>query len=336
MRSWTEVIEPGLTRPSGGAWRVAICCVVALFIMLGRASASPLDKALVDPAALWSAHIDADLVRTSAVINIDSLAAVLAKSVRAVEADTGLSLLHNVHGLTFYSMPGAVDMAVVVITTTDAADDLHLNIRLAQPLSHRRGRTALGVEFSQWRHGNLRFFAAVHAGRVPGQRLVVIAERKAVLETGSARIVGAGVTHSPAPRPIDSPGAGSMVYVTFGDMRNSPGFQPRARMLTLVSAASLDIMLAGDNLLTRIKIWTDSPRDADRVAGLLNGALTYVQAGRIEFPKSLASRLAGDVKVTNTEHFVSVEGDHSKVVVDQVAHLYVLRAARTRGEHSPK
>jgi hypothetical protein len=302
------------------------------FVLSGTARATPLDPSVVHPDAPWVVHLNLEEVRQAG--NTQEYLTHTAEwlwsgAVGRARADLGISFSQDVLGVTLYAQPGRVDSSIAVLTTSDAAEGIFTNIGLLYPLAMRERRTPHGVRYVSWKSGDLRLHVAVLPGRAPGQRLVIIADRRVLLETGAAVASGARApTQLSQPLDFSRNPAGSVFFAATTDLRTSASFKPTSRMFKLMKGVESYVIFTGDRFATELTFAAENEANAAMLETILVAVFAYW--GGADPSRRVPGSLLRQARIERIATTVRVRMNHSQRELDDVFAMMSLRESRTR------
>lgn len=288
------------------------------------ATAGPLDRSIVDPAAIWLVHLDLDAARHTPAGEpmLSMIASERHGPLARMDEEMGISPTRDLKSVTLFGLPGEARESVLILTTTDAADHLGERLSKADPQGYRSEISPEGVPIHVWRTRRGEKRAAVYPGRRDGERFLAVARGKEGLASGIRVLTARAGGPDPGVMPPLEPQMGSMIFFCCGDLNAQPG-RPAPSAAILQAARSLVIDIgqmpvapgaAQVRAYGRAIIDTADAATAVKVQHMAQGILALAtspregeQAGE---DASVMAELAKGVSIVTRDHRCEVTSDH--------------------------
>lgn len=313
------------------------------------ALAGPLDRSVVDPAAIWLVHVDVDAARRSPVgeQTLVRLSTERHSPLSRMECELGIAPEKDIKALTVFAVPAMMSDGIVIFTTSEAADHLGEHLSKANPKSYRAEKSPQGVPVHVWRTRRGEMRAAVYPGRREGERLLVMADSAEELETGIRALTSRSMGPTPGIMPAAEPQEGSIVFFTCGDLNSQPGQQPpSAAILQASRSLVLDVGQTPGSEPARMYgqavIKTDDASSAVKVQQMAQGILALLTTPRdgdaAKNPPAeeaaLMQEMVKNVSIVTDERRCLVASDHDAQVFARVMDLLMQKnAAAAKARH---
>jgi len=301
-----------------------IGAAAAAWSLAAPAAAGPLDRSVVDPSAVWLVHIDLDAARST------PMGDVLARETQSrhgplgrMESDLGLAPAKDLKSITVFGLPTMMSEAIVVYTTTDAADHVGEFLSKSNASSYHASTSPEGVPVHVWRTRRGESRAAVYPGRREGERLLVLARSEAELNAGVHALTSRSAGPVAGVMPAAEPREGSIVFFTSGDLNHLPGQEaPSAAILQASRSLVLDVgqspVKSGETprMYGHASIDTDDAASAVKVQHMAQGILALLASpreGATALPEDEAKvmdEMIRSVRIDTDEHTCVITSDH--------------------------
>lgn len=326
--------------------------IAAAALVAAPAWAGPLDRSIVDPAAIWLVHIDMDAARNTPAG--EPMIAFIANErhgpLARMESEMGISPTRDLKSVTLFGLPGEDRESILILTTSDAADHLGERLSKADPQGYRTEISPEGVPIHVWRtrRGDKR--AAVYPGRREGERFLAVARGKEGLAGAIHALTARGGGPDPGVMPPLEPQMGSMIFFSCGDLNSQPGRgAPSAAILQAARSLVLDIGhtpvapgAAQVRVYGRAIIDTADASTAVKVQHMAQGILALGTSPRegAQTDEDVATMedLAKGVSIAARDHRCEIISDHDPDRFAAAMTLMLRRgmeAARSRHESTP-
>ncbi len=283
---------------------VAACfCLMAI-----PASARPLQKNEVSPAANWVLHADVEAFRNSGIgklIMAELQAQGLEEKLQVFAGIFSFHPLKDVRDVTVYGKDKDRNNAVIVI---DGQFDPEKVVGVVRLNPQHQEIPYQGVTIHQWpneenKNGQTTtqiLYGCLHNGRqiVLSSGLDAVKQAVDTLKAPTAGAASALLSQVP-----ESPN-GAFLQVTAVDVGTMVGENPQAAVLKQADLLTLTGGQTADNLSAELRLRSTSPEVAGNVVQMLQGVIAMVQMAGQDQPK--LSELAKGLKVAQIDKVAQV------------------------------
>ena len=248
---------------------IAAGCL-ALTVLAAPTPADELNRRWVAPDAEWIIHIDVERLRESALGKILLSEGDLADAREQIQAELGVDITKDLHGLTAYGRGDWGDSGVLIATSTAAADDVLAAIQ--EQGDGYASRTVGDRVLHSFDAEDGRVYAYLGERRNDGRVIVLSDEAEIVME--ALRVMS---DRDVANTKIEVP-SGLMIFAAASDLDRLPEFDATSQVLEGAHDVSLAVREDDDATTAQLGVATESGQQAKDISAVIQGLFA---AGRL-------------------------------------------------------